>query len=223
MIRMRSVTAAVAALLLSWTAPSDARCERDPAFPLVTGTTWTYAGTARWTLSSEDGGRAVIKSGPVRWTSRVVDAFDFGEIAGALVRNSPWDPQVPGAPPHDENLVLRVGCRYYRIIVGARRMFAAVKSRGRAAFTNDVDGWFDVPLTPGRILRPWEYGRFGTATGWLVTRAPRGFRLGFATAAGYEVLTLVPGIGVTTYEYHHHGTADDSDVRLIAFHIGSAH
>lgn len=225
MVRGLSVSAMVVALLPSWTARSDARCEGDPTFPFLTGMTWTYAGTARWTLPSEGRAPSVVKTGSVRWTSRVVDAFQSGDVAGALVRDAAWNTQTPGFSSHDETLILRVGCRYYRIIVGAHGLFAAVKAHGRAAFAkvaDDLDGWFDVPLTPGRILRPRLYRKFGTATGWLVTRAPRGFWLGFATAAGYEVLVLVPGIGVTEYVYHHNGTADDSDVHLVAFHVGGA-
>jgi hypothetical protein len=34
---------------------------------------------------------------------------------------------------------------------------------------------------------------------------------------GYE---LAPGIGVLSYEYHHHGTVADTTLKLVEFHPG---
>jgi hypothetical protein len=30
--------------------------------------------------------------------------------------------------------------------------------------------------------------------------------------------TFVPGIGITAYDYHHHGTVADTELKLVEFH-----
>jgi hypothetical protein len=55
-------------------------------FPFVTGTTWLYAGTVKWT---DD--RKMPRSANVHWTSAVADAFDDGDVAGALLDGGVWD------------------------------------------------------------------------------------------------------------------------------------
>jgi hypothetical protein len=49
------------------------------------------------------------------------------------------------------------------------------------------------------------------------------YRLEYRTNPDDMEFDFVPGIGMVTYEYHHHGTTADTELHLIEFHDGSAH
>jgi hypothetical protein len=208
-------------------------------FPFVKGTAWTYAGTARWTVPREGSGPTVVKTDRVRWTSTVIDAFDHGNVAGALVRGPVWDLAWwdPSRVP-DEELILRIDHRYYIFPRGARPLFAAVNATGRKALPSDryEYAWFDAPLREGAFLRPSDVNILGTNYGWLVeiadpmadvtARAIGGsrhsYRLTYETLGSEKHVTVVPGIGPTGFAYRHHGTVAEAKADLIAFHRGAA-
>ena len=48
------------------------------------------------------------------------------------------------------------------------------------------------------------------------------YRVEYATLPDDMEFDFVPGIGMVTYEYHHHGTTADTELHLIEFHDGSA-
>jgi hypothetical protein len=163
------ISVLVAAVLFSPRAL--AQSDRAAEFPFVKGTVWTYAGTVRWTDS-----RNRPESRAIRWTSEAVDAFDRGDTAGVLLHGGVWDLAwwTPRSRPADY-AVLRLGTRYYLIRDDATRVFARLKSSGRAELPVDAERdqrWFDAPLRTGRLLRPSGVApRFDTLYGWLVERA----------------------------------------------------
>ena len=193
-------------------------------FPFVKGTTWTYAGTVKWTPF---GNNQPPRSGTVRWSSEVVDAFDDGDVAAALLKGGVWDVAwwSPDASP-GSYAVLRVGTRYYVVRHDAETMFSAVKESGRNALPSDLpdEVWFDAPLKPGALSRPRDVlPRDDTMYGWLIESAPRSaYVLSYHTLPDEQTLTLVPGVGITSYAYLHHGTIAEADVHLVAFHRGGA-
>jgi len=212
------VLVAVVLAAVTGTAPAG---EDGVVFPFVAGTTWTYAGTVKWT--PPDHGRP--RSGSVRWTSEVADAFDDGDVAGALLDGGVWDlawssPEVHAA----RYAVLRVRTRYYLIYDDARATFAAVKASGRKALPPNLEqeAWFDAPLTPGRLLRPNDVApRVDTRYGWSIAKTARSaYALTYLTLPDEEKLTLVPGVGITSFAYVHHGTIAEANVHLIAYHRG---
>jgi hypothetical protein len=44
------------------------------------------------------------------------------------------------------------------------------------------------------------------------------FRMEYWTLPDDQKIELVPGLGVLSYRYHHHGTLADTDLRLVEFH-----
>ena len=195
-------------------------------FPFVKGTTWTYAGTVKWT---PEGNGQPARSRTVRWTSEVVDAFDDGDVAAALLRGGVWDVAwwSPDASP-GSYVVLRVGTRYHVVEHDAKTMFAAVKKSGRNALPSELpdEVWFDAPLEPGALSRPrYVAPRDDTMYGWLIESAPAqqsAYVLSYHTLPDAQTLTLVPGIGITSYAYAHHGTIAEADVHMVAYHRGGA-
>jgi hypothetical protein len=189
-------------------------------FPFVTGTAWLSAGTVKWT---DD--RNMPRSANVRWNSAVADAFDDGDVAGALLDGGVWDlawwsPDARVA----SYAVLRVRTRYYLISDDAKATFAAVKRSGRKALPSNLEQqrWFDAPLTPGRLLRANDVApREDTRYGWLIAKATRSaYALSYLTLPDEQKLTLVPGVGITSFTYVHHGTISEANVHLVAYHRG---
>jgi hypothetical protein len=46
------------------------------------------------------------------------------------------------------------------------------------------------------------------------------FEVEFRTNPDDEEFEFVSGVGITRYEYHHHGTIADTELRLAEFHPG---
>ena len=215
-------------------APSSAE---STIFPFLKGTSWTYAATVRWTVP--DSVPTLVKTNHVRWSSTVIDAFDHGNVAAALVRAPVWDLAWwdPSRVPN-EQLILRIDHRYYMFWRNARRLFAAVNVSGRRALPRDCYeyAWFDAPLRAGVLLRPDDINVMGSNYGWLVERAgpmardtaraiggaQHSYRLTYETLGSDEHVTVVPGIGPTAFAYRHHGTVAEATATLIAFHRGAA-
>jgi len=40
------------------------------------------------------------------------------------------------------------------------------------------------------------------------------------TLSDHSIMHFIPGVGISCYEYHHHGTVSDAEVRLIEYHSG---
>ena len=204
-------------------------------FPFFIGTAWTYQALLRWTDPPN-----TLRRSEVRWTSTVIDAFDHGDVAGALLQGGVDDLTSWSRDPRPGTYaVLRVGARYYRLCNVSRSAFAAVKAAGRKALPANLDRhvWFDVPLTAGRVLRPRDMGpRDDTSYGWWIESvgparldvpglrdpARQGFRLTYHTLASDLHETVVPGIGVTALTYVHHGTVAEAYAHLIAYRRGRA-
>lgn len=191
----------------------------DAVFPFVKGTTWAYAAKVKWTDDRTPRSTAVC------WSSEVVDAFDHGDVAGALLEGGVWDLAwwSPDARP-DSYVLLRVDSRYYIVRDDAKNVFAAAKRWGREGLAGVLEPipWFGTPLKAGELFRPSDAApREDTKYGWLVERATRaGYVLSYSTLPDEERMTLVPGVGITSYAYLHHGTVAEADVRLVGYHRG---
>ena len=207
--------------------------------PFVKGTTWTYAGTVRWTsTTSRRSDPSVVRTDTVRWVSEVVDAFDDGHVSGALLEGGVWD--LYGWSPHKQRgtyTLLRVGLRLYEIFNDAKTIFAAAKaSHGNVLPANlhDSMSWFGSPLKAGQLYRAKEVGGLDTSYGWYVASATpvkldldgkknatlSAYQLSYRTLASDEAMTIVPGIGITSLAYVHHGTIAEVHVHIVGFRRG---
>ncbi|MDP9104884.1 MAG: hypothetical protein M3N49_03030 [Candidatus Eremiobacteraeota bacterium] len=145
-----------------------------------------------------------------------------------------WSPDARA----ESYVLLRVGTRYYLVRHDAKTLFSAVKASGRNALPPDLadELWFEAPLKPGALYRPRDVGpREDTMYGWLIASAapvnvglagvegaPRSaYVLSYRTLPDEQRLTLVPGVGITSFAYVHHGTIAEADVHLVAYHRGT--
>jgi hypothetical protein len=193
----------------------------DAVFPFVKGTTWTYAGTVKWTSD-----RSQPRGGTVRWTSEVVDAFDDGDVAASLLEDGVWDLAWWSPEARAQSYVLlRVHTRYYLVRHDAKTVFSAIKESGGKALPPDLEeeAWFDASSKTGRLDRPSDVAaRDGTMYGWSIASAGSAYVLSYRTLPDEQTLTLEPGVGITSFAYAHHGTIAEADVHLIAYHRGGA-
>ena len=231
----RCVFRAVVAIVLAASPCAVSAGDDAEVIPFVTGTVWTYQALLKWTDTSN-----TLRRSEVRWTSTVTDAFDHGDVAGALLQGGVEDLfSWSGAPRPGSYEVLRVGTRYFELSDVSKTTFAALKAAGRKALPADLDQhvWFDAPLTRGRVLRPRDMGpRDDTNYGWWIESvgparldvpalrdpARQAFRLTYDTLASELHETVVPGIGVTAFTYVHHGTLAEAYAHLIAYRRGRA-
>jgi len=44
------------------------------------------------------------------------------------------------------------------------------------------------------------------------------YEVSFRTNPDDTVLQLLPGVGLISYQYHHHGSIADTELKLVAFH-----
>jgi hypothetical protein len=199
-------------------------------FPFLKGTKWTYAGSVKWIehLDQE-------RSHQIRWTSEVVDAFDHGEIAAALLKGGVWDLAwyQPGKQLGDY-AVIRVDDEYYLFEQDAATIFAGIKNKGRSGLPKDYRDslWFETPLSEGDIA--WPDGTAG-ADGfpllvWVVDKLDHkrlnvpGVKAGtynvynliLRSNPDHQIVGVAPGVGIVSYIYSHHGTLAEADVHLVS-------
>jgi hypothetical protein len=205
-------------------------------FPITKGTTWTYSARVKWAgTGTQVGGVRTL-----RWTSSVIDSYSSGEISAALLHGGPWDLAFysPRTRPHDYAIV-RIGNTYYLVKSDARLTFSEIKSGkvGDLAARLADDLWFRTPLEIGENYCAPEQEKTAPFYCWSVEKVTTthslqiaGFRpkvateyfLAFMTNPDTTTLTLVPGAGIVTWDYEHHGTVSQASVKLISFHTGTS-
>lgn len=198
------------------------------------GTTWTYSARVKWDKSGN-------RSGGVRtltWTSTIVDSFEHGDVSAALLHGGPWDLAFysPGAKP-DDYLIIRAADAYFLVQDDARAKFADLKTATSTEvaeqFANDL--WFRTPLEINDNYCAPEQEKTAPFYCWSVEKVTTthslrisGFRpkqateyfLTFMTNPDTTMLTLVPGAGIVTYDYEHHGTIAEASVKLLRISSG---
>ena len=205
-----------------------------PVIPMLKGTTWTYSARVKWagTGKQPDGVRTLT------WTSTIVDSFEHGDVSAALLHGGPWDLAFysPGAKP-DDYLIVRAADAYYLVQDDARAKFTDLKTATAADIAEQfaADLWFRTPLeindtycAPGQEKTSpfycWSVEKVTTTHSLRITgfrpKAATEYFLTFMTNPDTTMLTLVPGAGIVTYDYEHHGTVAEASVKLLSIRAG---
>jgi hypothetical protein len=207
-------------------------------FPLVPGTEWVYRGLVR---SSEEGS-TVGKVTGVTWKMSVVRTVEREGVLAAIVSGFPGDLNwSDGHAEPQRSLLLRTeDAKFYLksewVTQSALDQLDNPKYPLRELI--DPDDWiFQMPLAAGKRFcdeqaMKREDGEYCWVTGSphpVDLRAVKGLTPGTRTA--YEVtyatnpddteFEFVGGVGITSYQYHHHGTIAETELRLIEFHPAS--
>ncbi len=205
-------------------------------FPLATGAYWVYAGTIKWTRPNSTAADVVEQT--IQWKMEVRRKIEDNDIVGYEMKGAPWD-----LAWYEEG---QVPSEYSIIQVGTNRFYTAdINTTIRLLNTDDVlidlvrpgDLLLEIPLVPGErfcddisITRPdgmycWRVGKatqsdLKNVKGINPSAPLDEYSIYQATGPDFSGFTFVPGVGITSYRYTHHGTVAECDIQLIEFHPG---
>jgi hypothetical protein len=234
---MRAASIVVAVLLsVSACAQSIAPAE-PPIFPMAKGTSWVYSARVKFGKAGTE--VAGIKT--LRWIVTVMDTAQKDDISAALLKGGPWDlAWYEATVKPQEHLVVRMGTSYYLLHDDAAATLAAIK----AGKTGDLkerladDIWFQLPMEisdnycspeaeEGAPLNCWSVERITTThslkvAGFKAAAESTEYLLSFMSNPDTEMVTLVPGVGILSWFYQHHGTVAEASLKLLEFHAPGA-
>jgi hypothetical protein len=205
-------------------------------FPLATGAYWIYQGTVKWTRPNSTASDVVEQA--IQWKMEVMRQIEDNDIVGYEMQGAPWDLAwyEEGQEP-SKYAIIRVGtARFYQTSVDTMLRLLDQNEALRALVNGD-DLLLDIPLITGKkfcgdfsIARPdgmycWNVGKVAQAdlknVRGIDTSEPLDeYPIFQATGPDFSGFTFVPGVGITSYTYQHHGTISECDIRLIEFHPG---
>ncbi len=205
-----------------------------PVFPIQKGTYWIYRGEVAWADPDNH-----VHSRKLDWKMEVTDEIQRGRYKAAWLLGSPFDLMwyQEGKPRRchlgvavDEKSFCLVDCPALQAAHGM-----LTERDLRALTRNDGALIFKLPLRQGEVFAQIP-NRDDTMYGWCVETVKQTALLGihgvpeagmrtqyelfFREVSDHQIATYVPGIGLTSYVYSHHGTKADTDVRLVEFHPG---
>ena len=203
-------------------------------FPLTPGTYWVYKGTVRWEEAEEE----KPASTEVTWKMSVDRVIRKKGIVAAIVTGFPADLDWSGgkAGPKPWLILEDEGHRLYYENLGPDYDLAKLNGDEHVfdKFRVDDNFLFQWPLRQGAKFCDEEAKkREDEMYCWVVTEvtsrnlksvqgAPANeqavFQLQYRTNPDDTTMELVPGIGLLSYEYHHHGTVADTELQLVEFH-----
>jgi hypothetical protein len=204
-------------------------------FPLRKGTYWVYSAHVDWTVPDTAG---ETRQDELIWKSEVIDVFAKGNVFAARLRGFVYDLSwyEPDKGAGDYVIVL-VGINHYYLIGHDADAFwqELINSDGESRLEEigEDNLFLEVPLTKGAI-----YGEASqTPRGWYcsvvtdetpfdlsaITGAPAlssaiEFSIVYRTCPDHSILRFTPGVGVTGFEYRHHGTVANCEAKLLEFH-----
>lgn len=194
-------------------------------FPLMKGSIWTYEGPVAWTV--ENSGEVRRKELTIRM--EVTETYQRGPVWLALFQGHPLEGawyQEKRAPSQGSYL-----CLGYRIYELDRERTAEVLRRLQDPKDNllnlvsEDEIVFDFPLLPGkRFGDTHQLAREDGRYQWLVlppSQAVSASELLNDTLPEHIRLQFEEGVGMTSYEYVHHGTVSESHLTLAAFTPGT--
>lgn len=193
--------------------------------PLRKGTTWIYRGTVDYVVDGGFGRRTVT------WKSEVLETFERGPLFAALVLGHPSDlPFTDGTGPRKRWILGRWKGRFhFEASSDSAPLSRLAEQSTRRRLFERASFFATLPLERGST----GIGPDGEPSGWEVERdAPAGpriegapatgqaYRLGRRTLSDHTFLTLVEGVGITRFEYGHHGTLSDVELDLVEYRPG---
>ena len=208
-------------------------------FPLSEGTKWTYQGVVRWSHENSND----VSETQVTWTTEVEQVIRREHLTAAVIRGFPSDLNWSDGNPEPANTLLVALDRGEYYLLQNEEIRDSLKrlqntSDSLHGFPDPDDGFLRSPLAKGKkFCDPDGMARDDDMYCWAVNSvesvsltnvkglAPKRYEvyeMGYRTNPDDITLQLLPGVGVIRYQYHHHGTVAETDVKLVAFHTGAA-
>lgn len=223
------------ALLLALFAATLLRAQQpDEIIPVRKGAYWLYQGEATW-----ESGSGRQSTGQINWRMEVLDSFDRPGFSATMLKGHPSDLAwyTPDTQPQ-ESLLVQIGMRFYFVSgPGVPALWHALEQAEfvdkAKVLVDESDLWLTYPVKPGdKFCDPelpprddsmycWSVDKEVPADLATVKGVPAGkfreFKLAFRTNPDDQEMGLVPGIGIVSYDYNHHGTVAETHVRLVEY------
>jgi hypothetical protein len=236
-VNVRRVSFILAGLLLGSGLAASARVGVDSrqGFPLIPGTQWVYRGFVRTFDEDELMGKVTN----VTWTMSVVRAVERDGLFAALVRGFPADLNwSDGQAEPQLSLLIRTddGKFYLNSEWNTQPVLDRLDDpkyslQGLLA----ADDWIlELPLAAGKKFCDEREMRRDDGEYCWVTGAPHpvalsnvtgiapgsrtAYDVAYTTHPDETVFEFVDGVGITRYQYRHHGSVAETVLRLVEFH-----
>jgi hypothetical protein len=203
-------------------------------FPMTPGTSWVYQGEVRW----QDQNNTTHEE-QVSWRTEVRKLVEHpaANARVASIYGYPSDLDwTDGKPDTEYRALVESAGRFY--LLSADTLPAVLKrlddpADDLAGLLSADDLVLEWPLGQGwRFCDPkgivrtdqlycWSVENIGPSTLRMpgVKSVPRDeYQLSYKTNPDQVNVSFVPDVGITHYEYHHHGTVADTNLTLAEFH-----
>ncbi len=227
------IAIAVTVAALTFCSQTKSNKVRSLDFPLANGTYWVYEGTVKWAAGRE------VRQKDLTWKMDVIDTVDRGDVVGYALRGHPSDLAWydEGKPPSEYAIVQFGQNKFYRTDIKVlERLKDPYDSLDQLVYEGQLI--LDFPLVPGkRFCEPeyinrtdgnycWLVGQDAQVISWhvdgiLASETISEHALYFVTVPDHTIIHFAPSIGITRYEYVHHGTVSEAIVKLIEYHPGT--
>jgi hypothetical protein len=203
-------------------------------FPLTVGTYWVYQGKVRWDDPESD----KPGSAEVTWKMQVDKVIRKKGLVAAIVSGFPPDLDWSAGETEPKPWLILEDEKHqvYYENLGPDFDLSKIDSGDQALerFLVEDNFFFQWPLYAGAKfcdaearkrednLYCWAVAEAATKKLDFVKGAPADeqpvFRLEYRTLPDDTVMELVPSVGLLSYQYHHHGSVADTELRLVEFH-----
>lgn len=200
-------------------------------FPFVKGRYWLYDGTVRFSKDGEAKGKD-IKG----WKSEVIDTVEGNDFKAALLKGAPMDLAwyEDGRERGDWLFILTAVGGFHQYAPGdmALEIFNTIKTTGKLPKSfDDSRIMFKIPMKVDDRFGDPEQTKLGPRYCWVVSGiskenpkpAVKGisadgnhatYALTYRTSPDHTNIGFTTDLGILSYEYVHHGTPGDCDMRL---------
>jgi len=202
--------------------------------PLKVGTYWVYEGTVSWF----DAEKEDTASEKVSWRMSVDKVVRKDGIVAAVVTGFPQDLDWSTGKVEPKPWLFLEDTKHQVHYLDMGPDFDLSKyEKGNASFEKflvDETLLFQWPLKKGAKFCDEEgKNRDDMMYCWFVAEAKKKkleningapanevdvFELKYTSNPDDTTMELVPGVGMVSYRYHHHGTIADTDLQLVEFH-----
>ena len=203
-------------------------------FPLRPGTYWIYKGVVRW----YDGENDKPGSTDVTWKMSVLQVIRRPGVVGAVVSGFPADLDWTGGTTEPKPWLILETDKHQVFYENLGPDYDLSKLNGD-------DHVFDKFMADENLFLQWpvqQHAKFCDADAkrreddmycWVVAETAKRklqsvsgvpseeqpvYRMEYRTLPDDQKIEIVPGIGVVTYQYHHHGTLAETELTLAEFH-----
>lgn len=205
----------------------------DP-FPLEKGTSWVYQGNVKWTEVPDK-----IFEKNLTWKMEVLETLKRGHLKAAFIKGHPSDLAwyEDGLKPGNY-LIIMVGSSKYYILGPTRAEKAMKRLKDMDDFLGNLiseqDLFLEYPIKKGdvfgealQITRPdmfyyWfvesvEKIRPDSIKGLGHEKEVEKYALTFQSVPDHQIIGFIPGVGISSFTYVHHGTISEAHLKLVEF------